>query len=83
MTKEDIIIEFLKRHHTKIMLNSVGARPKSSRLENLMNKEVLTIFIIQVSSLLRFIVFKILEYLVSLECNLCDHLVRVLKGFLP
>jgi len=29
------------------MLNSVGARPKSSRLENLMNKEVLTIFIIQ------------------------------------
>lgn len=34
-------------HDTKIMLNSVKARPKKSRLETLMNSLILIIFAIQ------------------------------------
>ena len=36
------------RHDTKIMLNSVKARAKKSRVELKMNKEIILIFFLQV-----------------------------------
>ena len=36
-------------HDTKIMLNSIKARPKQSRLEKQMQQQILLIFILQVS----------------------------------
>lgn len=35
-------------HDTKIMLNSIKARPKQSKLERLMQQQILYIFILQV-----------------------------------
>jgi len=35
-------------HNTKIMKNSVKAKPKRSKMENLMNKFIIQIFIVQI-----------------------------------
>jgi len=45
--KEEFMLNF-NRHETKIMLNSVSARGKSSKLERQMNKQIILIFLLQV-----------------------------------
>jgi len=35
-------------HHTKIMLNSIKAKPKFSKLEKMMNKQILMVFLVQI-----------------------------------
>eukprot|EP00357_Protocruzia_adherens_P031663 CAMPEP_0115028812 /NCGR_PEP_ID=MMETSP0216-20121206/36574_1 /TAXON_ID=223996 /ORGANISM="Protocruzia adherens, Strain Boccale" /LENGTH=1250 /DNA_ID=CAMNT_0002405169 /DNA_START=45 /DNA_END=3797 /DNA_ORIENTATION=- len=47
----DFVIAFVvyTGHESKIMLNSSGAKPKHSRIERTMNKQIIIIFILQVA----------------------------------
>ena len=47
------------RHETKIMLNSVKARPKASSLESSMQSQIILVFVIQVRDDIHFSEFDI------------------------